>query len=145
MPKTLGSEGDLTDSDAVPSGLEDGASDLEDSGDEDDNGDIDNNHEDRDDEGLGSDDALSLMEGSDNEDLLPFEGLIEYDGSDAETSDGAGEDWTGIGAVDGRKRKREEDTAVSKGRNGKKKKALPTFASYEEYAKIIEDGPEDNL
>lgn len=40
-----------------------------------------------------------------------------------------------------KKRKRDEE----KDGNRKKLRALPTFASYEDYAKMIEDGPEDNV
>ena len=71
-------------------------------------------------------------------------GLIEYDGSDAESGGAADEEeWGGI--VEGtstKKRKRDEESARSK---KKKLRSLPTFASYEDYAKMIEDGPEDNI
>ncbi|KAI0739517.1 CBF/Mak21 family-domain-containing protein [Daedaleopsis nitida] len=91
-------------------------------------------------------DNFSLAESSDAEDLLPLDadvplGLIEYDGSDAES----GEEWDGISAPARQKmgkRKREEDNAKSR---RKKLRSLPTFASYEDYAKLIEDGPEDNI
>ncbi len=100
------------------------------------------------------DDGLSLVEGSDNEDLISLggelpEGLIAYDGSDADDDDDvvndAGTDgvWGGISkpAASGTKRKRDE----TKSEKRKKLRSLPTFASYEDYAKMIEDGPEDYI
>ncbi|KAK0208967.1 CBF/Mak21 family-domain-containing protein [Desarmillaria ectypa] len=84
-------------------------------------------------------DDLSLAEGSDNDDLISLdgdmpEGLIEYDGADEE------EEWGGIDSGSG-KRKRAEESKEKR----KKFKSLPTFASYEDYAKMIEDGPEDDI
>lgn len=69
--------------------------------------------------------------------------LIDYDTTDSIEA----EDWTGIRgsfdvAADKNKRKRGNDGAPSR---RKKRRSLPTFASYEEYARMIEDGPEDNL
>ena len=48
----------------------------------------------------------------------------------------------GGGACDKRRKRDGED-----GKKGRRKKlrSLPTFASYEDYAKLIEDGPEDNV
>lgn len=90
-----------------------------------------------------SEDGLSLVEASDDEDLVSLDqgvdipdGLIEYDGSDA--SDAEEEEWGGIGNT---KRKRKDEMGGQK----KKLKSLPTFATYEDYAKMIEDGPEDDL
>ena len=82
-----------------------------------------------------NDDEFSDAEASDDLEL------IDYD-----TTDSNAEDWTGIGgsldvAADN-KRKRGNDGAPSR---RKKRRSLPTFASYEEYARMIEDGPEDNL
>lgn len=82
------------------------------------------------------DDESSLSEPSDADDLH----LIDYD-----TTDSASEDWTGFRAgVDAtdNKRKRGNDGAPSR---RKKRRSLPTFASYEDYARMIEDEPEDNL
>ncbi|KZT01908.1 CBF-domain-containing protein [Laetiporus sulphureus 93-53] len=95
-------------------------------------------------------DDFSLAEASDAEDLLPLDteipmGLVEYDGSDAEGSDQE-EVWGGIGE-DGskaKKRKRGEEKGSARSRK-KKLKSLPTFASYDDYARMIEDGPEDNV
>ncbi|KAF5366355.1 hypothetical protein D9757_011459 [Collybiopsis confluens] len=103
------------------------------------------------------DDALSLVEASDDDDLISMngeadvpDGLIEYDGSDADTDDNdnkGDEEWSGIGGGGGegdgksKKRKRQEDDKKRR----KKLKSLPTFASYEDYAKLIEDGPEDDI
>ncbi|KAK0466300.1 CBF/Mak21 family-domain-containing protein [Desarmillaria tabescens] len=94
---------------------------------------------DEDDDDEPDDDGLSLAEGSDNDDLISLdgdmpEGLIEYDGSGEE------EEWGGIDSGNG-KRKRTEETKEKR----KKFKSLPTFASYEDYAKMIEDGPEDDI
>lgn len=94
--------------------------------------------EDDDDEPDDSDD-LSLAEGSDNDDLISLDGdmpggLIEYDGPDEE------EEWGGIDSGNGKRKRTQE----SKGKR-KKFKSLPTFASYEDYAKMIEDGPEDDI
>ncbi|KAH9475490.1 Ribosome biogenesis protein NOC1 [Psilocybe cubensis] len=99
--------------------------------------------------------GLSLAEDSDNEDLIPLDGmehplgLIEYDGSDADSDAGAVVDedevWGGISS-ENKKRKRggKEDPSMSREKR-KKRKALPTFASYEDYAKMIEEGPEDDI
>lgn len=95
------------------------------------------------------DEDLSLAEGSDADDLINLdddipEGLVEYPGSESGEGDGEGGEWTGFGGGDaGTKRKR-----GGKHDDGKKKKklrSLPTFASYEDYAKMIEEGPEDDI
>jgi len=85
------------------------------------------------------DDAFELAEASDNDDLLSLdadapEGLIEYDGPELE--------WGGIETEEaGEKRKRRDEWKERR----KKRRSLPTFASYDEYAKMIEDGPEDDI
>lgn len=106
-------------------------------------------HSDFDDSDDSTDGDVSLAEGSDDEDLIPLdemepEALIEYDGPDASDS-GTGdvlteeEEWGGVSGI--RKRKRTDANG-----NGKRKKPrLPTFASYEDYAKLIELGPEDDI
>ena len=82
-----------------------------------------------------NDDEFSDAEASDDLEL------IDYD-----TPDSIAEDWTGIeGSFDvaaDNKRKRGNDGAPYR---RKKRRSLPTFASYEEYARMIEDGPEDYL
>ena len=143
MPSEL-QDDDISDdeSDDVPSDL-DGPSDEEDA--------EDVSQKEADDDGDESED-FDLAEGSDADDLLPLDaevqmGLIDYDGSD---SDGGGEsdaeEWGGISSgPDGKhsgKRKRAED---GKKAQRKKLRSLPTFASYDDYAKLIEDGPEDNI
>ncbi|KAJ7016461.1 hypothetical protein C8F04DRAFT_1281345 [Mycena alexandri] len=67
-----------------------------------------------------------------NEDLVPldadFPGLIEYEGSDGEGQgggDGEEEELGGISQGGDKKRKRED--------------------SYEDYAKMIDDAPEDDI
>ncbi|OSX62863.1 hypothetical protein POSPLADRAFT_1065929 [Postia placenta MAD-698-R-SB12] len=140
---------DSEDEDDIPSGLDEDSEDENISLSDKESANEDEPEEEEDD---GSD-AFSLVEGSDAEDLLSLDadvdvpggiGLIEYDGSVA--SDDAGE-WSGFGAEGDAqskkgKRKREQDGAKDR---RKKLKSLPTFASYEDYARMIEDGPEDNL
>lgn len=99
-------------------------------------------------------DALSLAEMSDDEDLLPLDanvpsGLIDFDGSDADSDVEEDLKWGGIDDANtksnkgaDKKRKRKEE---SSGARRKRLRALPTFASYEDYAKMIEDGPEDEI
>jgi ribosome biogenesis protein MAK21 len=133
MPKAAGEDDDLMEDDSDDDLDLGSVSGEEGSGVEDDEDD--------------NSDALSLMEASDNEDLISLDGevpdgLIEYDGSDAGEEEEQ-EEWGGIGegTVGGQKRKREE----TRGGKRKKLKSLPTFASYEDYAKMIEDGPEDDI
>jgi ribosome biogenesis protein MAK21 len=109
--------------------------------------------EDQDSSDNSTEEGLSLAEASDDDDLIPLdemgleEGLIEYDGSDAGDDGIAGvvseeeEEWNGILGVGAGKRKRKDE---EKGKR-KRQKSLPTFASYEDYAKLIEDGPEDDI
>ncbi|KAF8840266.1 CBF-domain-containing protein [Paxillus ammoniavirescens] len=122
------------DSDEVPSDL-DAASDEDDVGDGEDDG--DESLEEADDSG----DGISLAEGSDDDDLVAIDdvpgGLIEFDGSEAQ--DREDEEWGGLGGGDKRKRKDNSQGRRQKRRN------LSTFASYEDYAKMIEDGPEDDI
>ncbi|KAJ7611600.1 CBF/Mak21 family-domain-containing protein [Roridomyces roridus] len=129
MPRANGDDEDLMeDSDELPSDLDD-----EDDG----NSQLDDEDE----------DALSLVEGSDNEDLVSLDGdipagLIEYDGSDGDDDEEEEEqEWGGITQGGDKKRKRED----SSNQRRKKLRSLPTFASYEDYAKMIEDGPEDDI
>ena len=141
MPADLEDDDLMEDSDGsddIPSDL-----DVSDEGEG-----VDDREEDPDEDG-DADDGFSLAEGSDAEDLLPLDtdvpmGLIEYDGPDAsDNEESAGEEWGGVSEVEKKgKRKRDED-----GRKAQRKKlrSLPTFASYEDYAKLIEDGPEDNI
>lgn len=133
LPEAAGDEGLMEASDELPSDFE-----IDDSQDD---------SEAEEDEEMGADDdELSLVEGSDNEDLISLDGdipggLIEYHGSDAEEDE---EEWEGINSEEGcgsKKRKRVE----IKSERRKKLRSLPTFASYEDYAKIIEDGPDDVL
>jgi ribosome biogenesis protein MAK21 len=84
-------------------------------------------------------DDSQLVEGSDNEDLIILdgdspEGLIEYEGSSEDE-----DQWAGVGDGDerGEKRKREKGMEQT-GSRRKKLRSLPTFASYEEYAEMIE-------
>lgn len=103
--------------------------------------DFDADEDDDDDEPDGSD-GLSLAEGSDNDDLISLdgdmpEGLIEYDRPGEEDEE---EEWEGIDSGNG-KRKRTQESKEKR----KRFKSLPTFASYEDYAKMIEDGPEDDI
>ncbi|KAK7035790.1 CCAAT-box-binding transcriptional factor [Favolaschia claudopus] len=130
MPRVDGDEDLMEDSDEddIPSDLEeDEVSELDDDSD--------------------AEEGLSLAEDSDNDDLVPLEegfpGLIDYDGSDGEAAGGDDEEeWGGITeGGDSKKRKRPESSTPKR----KKIRSLPTFASYEDYAKMIEDGPEDDI
>lgn len=144
MPKEL----DISeDGDSIPSGLDEddegdslvGLEDSEGSGD-DAEGPSDVEEEDDDES------KFSLVESSDAEDLIPLDeteemiledGLI--DGPDE------GEEWTGFASGSpalGEKRKRNGGREQKK---RKKARSLPTFASYEDYAKLIEEGPEDDI
>lgn len=101
-------------------------------------------------------DKLSLVESSDAEDLIPLDeaevttfndGLIDWPDNEDHSSGGEDEDeeWGGIGGgfpTLGEKRKR---TSGQEGQKRKKVRSLPTFASYEDYAKLIEEGPEDDI
>ncbi|KAI0339482.1 CBF-domain-containing protein [Trametopsis cervina] len=154
LPAELQDEDLSMDSDDVPEDLddseeEDGGVDV--SGDDEDVSEAEEEEEEEDedeekeDEEEDEDDAISLVEASDNEDLVSLDALIDFDGphssSDADPDE---EEWGGLDAGS-TKRKRaavEEDDTKKK---RKKIRSLPTFASYEEYAKMIEDGPEDNI
>ncbi|KAK7687630.1 hypothetical protein QCA50_008844 [Cerrena zonata] len=145
MPTELQGDDLMDDSDEMPSDLDEDEED-EDEAELGDDEDEDEKDEDEDEE-RDDDDALSLAEDSDAEDLLSLdadvpEGLVEYDGSDVGSEDEAPqeEEWGGIDG--GKKRKRGDDDSKSK---KKKLRSLPTFASYEDYAKLIEDEPEDNI
>ena len=143
MPKVQGDDDDL----------------LEDSDEEDlpsnfgDSDEVDASENGNDEEG-DNDDGLSLAEASDNEDLNSLDGdlphgLIEYDGSAGDDTDGddadaatpAKDEERGISNGNDKKRKREDNKT---GRR-KKLRSLPTFANYEDYAKLIEEGLEDDI
>ncbi|KIJ40346.1 hypothetical protein M422DRAFT_174030 [Sphaerobolus stellatus SS14] len=92
----------------------------------------------------------------DEEDLVSTDGenldrLMVYpsgseDGSDADEEAGAEEEWGGFGGSEqkSRKRGREKDEGEKPGKRQKKQK-LATFASYEDYAAMIENGQEDDI
>ncbi|KAG6819264.1 hypothetical protein H0H93_013579 [Arthromyces matolae] len=136
MPKAAGDDDDLmedTDDDNLPSDF-----DVDDDDDEDEPVSEDDDEE----------DAFSFAEGSDNEDLVSLngdvpDGLIEWDGSDEDaTPEAPDEEWGGIeGESNGKKRKRKDSAREQR----KKLRSLPTFATYDDYAKMIEDTPEDNI
>jgi ribosome biogenesis protein MAK21 len=98
-------------------------------------------------EGGASDDgADSLAEGSDAEDLLDLDaevpiGLIPFNGAVSEEEQEEGEEWGGVD-VKSKKRSAKGDERIAKRR---KLRSLPTFASAEDYAAIIDAEPEDNL
>jgi ribosome biogenesis protein MAK21 len=140
MPRMAGDEDLMEDSDSV-------ASDLDDSDGDDEEVEVNGEDEDEDeddDEDGGSGDDFSMVEASDNEDLLSLDevprGLIEYDGIADEDGGDVEEEWNGFGST--KKRKQENE---SKREKRKKLRSLPTFASYDDYAKMIEDGPEDDI
>ncbi len=58
----------------------------------------------------------------------------------------AGSDTQVSPALSGGKTRKRKGLGDENGRTRKKKlRALPTFASYEDYARMIEDGPEENI
>ncbi|KAG1734581.1 ribosome biogenesis protein [Suillus lakei] len=132
MPRMAGDEDLMADSDSVASGLDDS---------DDSDGEVEVDEEDEDD---GSGDDFSMVEASDNEDLIGLDevpqGLIECDGIADENGGDGEEQWNGFGST--KKRKQENE---SKREKRKKLRSLPTFASYKDYAKMIEDGPEDDI
>ncbi|KZV83399.1 CBF-domain-containing protein [Exidia glandulosa HHB12029] len=94
--------------------------------------------EDSDDEGLAD-----LME--DDEDVMGDDELIDFP-SDAESGGGEDDEWGGVENGDGgtgTKRKRGSESESKKRK--KRLRELPTFATYEDYQRMIEDGPEDNI
>ena len=141
-----GDEDDLSGDDQLEGS--EGWSDVDDEDDSDGEG--------RPDEGGSDSDDLSFAEGSDAEDLIDLdddvpEGLLGYPGSDSDVNDevpNADEEWSGFGdaADDANTKKRKRGAAKDDGKQKKKKlRSLPTFASYEDYAKMIEEGPEDDV
>ena len=153
MPKEL----DISeDEDSIPSDLDeddvdDSLSDLEGSEKSGDDAEEPSEVDDED------DDKFSLAEPSDAEDLIPLDeaeamafkdGLMEWSGDEGGLSEGEdeGEEWAGFGSrssIPGKKRKRTDGKVEQRKR--KKARSLPTFASYEDYAKLIEEGPEDEI
>jgi ribosome biogenesis protein MAK21 len=104
---------------------------------------------------IDDDDALSLVENSDNDDLRSLDadapdGLVAWDGDSDDPSEVGvaveeeDEEWGGVkeGEVGNKRKRGSQDETAAKGKR-KKLRNLPTFASYEDYAKMIEDGPED--
>ena len=60
--------------------------------------------------------------------------------------DQAGSDTQVLPAVSGGKTRKRKGRGDGDERTRKKKlRSLPTFASYEDYARMIEDGPEENI
>jgi len=100
-------------------------------------------------EGNSSEGEFSLAEASDDDDLVPLDGdildeMIDFDCSD----DGTDEEtttWGGISVSGESGNKKRKWVETEKGGKRKKLRSLPTFASYEDYAKMIEDGPEDDI
>ncbi|KAI0067515.1 CBF-domain-containing protein [Artomyces pyxidatus] len=144
MPDLTGANDDDMDSDDLPSGLDDSDDPVEASADAEE---YDDSDEEDESEKLPSDDgedAFSMVEASDAEDLLDLDadmpdGLVDYDGPEGDGE----EEWSGFGGEPAKKRKHEGE---EKGKAKRKKlRSLPTFASYDDYAKMIEDGPEDNI
>ncbi|CAE6415012.1 unnamed protein product [Rhizoctonia solani] len=126
------------DSDGVPSGLDDM------SGDGSDDSEGDETIQDKDSDS-GAEDDESLEGGimpddlGDSDEELEFaedpEDLIELSGGDVSSSDGE--------PVRGKRKK--SSTADSKREKRKKLRRLPTFASAEDYAKMIDEAPEDDI
>lgn len=68
--------------------------------------------------------------------------LIEFDGDEggSEEENKEEEEW---GGVEEPAKKRKINTDKAQGR--KRQRTLPTFATYDDYARMIEDGPEDSI
>ncbi|KAI0295053.1 CBF/Mak21 family-domain-containing protein [Multifurca ochricompacta] len=93
------------------------------------------------------DGEFSLAESSDADDLFDLDAEVPVDLVDLDEEISSAEEWTGFTAVAGERKKRRrkgEELEETRARR-KKLRSLPTFASYEDYAKMIENGPEDNL
>lgn len=151
MPKVLDTSEDES---LIPSGLDEdegsdplvGPEDSEQSGDD---AEELSDAEEEDDDG-----KLSLVESSDAEDLIPLDeagemafedGLIGWLDEGEPYGEDEDEEWTGFGGGSpalGGKRKR---SGGGEQKKRKKARSLPTFASYEDYAKLIEEGPEDDI
>jgi ribosome biogenesis protein MAK21 len=91
--------------------------------------------------------------GSDENDLNFEDEAADLLGSDDEAPDGllhfsseeGGETWGGIGATVLGKRKGGKEEAVKANKKKRRLKDLPLFASVEDYARLIDGQPEDNL
>ncbi|KAF8608211.1 CBF-domain-containing protein [Ceratobasidium sp. AG-I] len=128
---------DIEDDDSIPSGLDD-MSDDDSDGDDGSDGDSDESEAD------GSE-PESLPEGGMPDDLGDSDEALEF-GEDEddliELSEGA-ELSSDDEPVDGKRKK--ATPAESKREKRRKLRALPTFASAEDYAKMINDAPEDDI
>jgi len=87
--------------------------------------------------------GFSSAEASDADDLAHLDGEVPVNLTNRERAASANQESSVFG--DGKKRKRKvpgnEDSRIRK----KKLRALPTFASYEDFAQIIENEPEENV
>lgn len=94
----------------------------------------------------GSEDDLRLGDeeaglGSDEEDAVPLE-LSDLDDDEGEASESGDDAWGGVSGV--KRKKGASDEAKDAGSKKKKRKvALPTFASYDDYAKMIDAAGDD--
>lgn len=138
MPEA-GGDDDLMEDD---SGTEPEISDSDSSGEKEGEHVVAQGEENDDSEGEGfefAEDADDIL-GSDVE--LPEEFMVGASGSEAES------EWDGVGSEPGQKRK-SNSAAEGEEKNGRRKKRkikhLPTFASLEDYEKLIDEAPEDNI
>ncbi|KAH8830015.1 ribosome biogenesis protein [Flagelloscypha sp. PMI_526] len=95
-----------------------------------------------------SDDEDGFASDSDASDLMPFDGLIDFPDDEAvaddlENVEAEEEEWGGISGNDKKRKRKDAEKDDNGGKKKRKKAALPTFASYEDYQKMIEEGPED--
>jgi len=83
------------------------------------------------------DEGSSILELEEDEDLLDLADVFSQGSSPSEN-----EDWSGVDPSAGEKRKQEDSSSA-----GRKKRRinLPTFASYEDYATLIDNSPEDHI
>ncbi|KAH7098243.1 CBF-domain-containing protein [Auriculariales sp. MPI-PUGE-AT-0066] len=87
-------------------------------------------------------DELDLME--DGEDVMDDDDLVDladFMGEDG----GQDEEWGGIGSADSNSKKRKRSSADEPSKRKKRLRDLPTFATYEDYQRMIEEAPEDNI
>lgn len=123
---------DIEDDDSIPSGLDDISDDDSDSGDSDNSVADDSEPGSLPDGGMpddlgDSDEALEF--GEDEDDLIELSEGAELSSDDE--------------PVDGKRKK--ATPAESKREKRRKLRSLPTFASAEDYAKMIDDAPEDDI
>jgi ribosome biogenesis protein MAK21 len=138
MPDLAGPDSD--ESDSLPEGLEDYSNDesvpMEKNSNEDES--------DEDDWGSGFEEDEDDLVGSD----VDAPGGLLHIGSESDAQGEEEEEWGGISAragVTGKKRKAMDQSDGGRGKKRQRLRDLPTFASVEQYAKLIDEADEENL